>query len=80
MINISLSPFGHMREYFTDSLDITLEAPNIMALRSHLITQFPEAKDVIELCAFSDDKHIFSEDEAFAHGAKLSILPPVCGG
>lgn len=80
MTKITLSPFGHMREFITDKIDIQLENPTSFGLRQYLSGKFPEAGDIITLCAFSDDTRIFADDEPFCDGAHISILPPVCGG
>lgn len=80
MTKITLSPFGHMREYIADKMDIQLDNPTALGLRQYLSAKFPDASAIIDLCAFSDDSRIFTEEEIFKNGAQISILPPVCGG
>ncbi len=80
MINIYISPFGHMREFMGDNVEIGLQNPNIAELRKVLSEKYAKAASLIELCVFSDDEHIFTEDEVLKENTKISILPPVCGG
>ncbi len=80
MINIYVSPFGHMREFIEDNVEISLQNPNIAELRKILSEKYKAAASLIDVCVFSDDSHIFGEDEVLGENAKISILPPVCGG
>ncbi len=80
MITVTISPFGHMREFFNEPMKITIADQNQATLRKTLLKQFPDAGHIIELCVFSDEKRILCEQEKLEEGAKLFILPPVCGG
>ncbi len=80
MITITISPFGHMREFFNEPIKLTLKNNTQSALRAALLERFPEAGHIIELCAFSNETRVLAEREVLENDAKLSILPPVCGG
>ncbi len=80
MINIYVSPFGHMRDFIEDEVKVQLQTPNIAELRTILSQKYEAAASLIDVCVFSDNERIFNEDEILVENTKISILPPVCGG
>ncbi len=80
MIKIYVSPFGHMREFIEDTVEIQLQTPSVAELRKALSEKYKKAASLIDVCVFSDNQHIFNEDETLEDKAQISILPPVCGG
>ncbi len=80
MINIYVSPFGHMREFMAESSEIQLKTGRITELRQVLSQKYEAAAALIDICVFSDDTRILDENEILQNQANISILPPVCGG
>ncbi len=80
MITVYVSPFGHMREFIQDNVEIELQTPNIAELRAVLSEKYETIASLIAICVFSDNEHIFTEDENLKDKGEISILPPVCGG
>lgn len=80
MITVTISPFGHIREFFAEPIELSIADNQQASLRKVLLERFPDAEHIIELCSFSNDERVLLEQEQLQDGAKLSILPPVCGG
>ncbi len=79
-MQITVKAFGQMRDYIDNEILLDLKELNANNIRLELSKIFPNAKEVIEHCAFANDERIFSDDEDLSEQMVISIIPPVCGG
>lgn len=77
-ITIHMKFFGVLRK-FGEGLDFSMPAGSkVSAVREVLQNKLGEA--LVSDCAFADENSILRDSDILKADAKLSILPPVCGG
>jgi len=87
-IDVEISLFGAFRK-FDNGRPFILTVPLgaglheiRQALGAELAKRYPEftQQTLIAESALADEQEILRDDYRLKHGAKLAILPPVCGG
>ena len=88
MIEVELKLFGAFKQ-IGDGRSLKLELPEgarLEDLRGALRTQIRQSVNglqderLVQDSAFSDEDEILNDHSVIRSGAKLCVLPPVCGG
>jgi sulfur-carrier protein len=82
MNSVTIRLFGAFRSHSTSSelrVEITPDA-TISEAKAALARLLPRSAELIESSALADETRILGPTDRIPSGARLAILPPVCGG
>ncbi len=84
MSEVEVRLFGAFRSFMRDASVVRLSVDGISTvaeLKGALADRLgPELGPLVADSALADEDRLLSDDEAVVSGARLAILPPVCGG
>jgi len=81
MNNIEIITFGGLKKYFPSSSLLQIQqAVSIQQLIEQLISQQPEAQNILTTCQVAINEKIASRNDIIPENCKLALLPPFSGG
>jgi len=81
MNNIEIITFGGLKKYFPSSSLLQIQqSVSIQELLEQLISQQPEAQNLLTTCQVAINEKIASRNDIIPENCKLALLPPFSGG
>jgi len=81
MKNIEIITFGGLKKYFPSTSQIQIKpATSIQELIDSLISQKPEAQNLLSICQVAINEKIANRHDIIPENCKLALLPPFSGG
>jgi molybdopterin synthase catalytic subunit/molybdopterin synthase sulfur carrier subunit len=82
MKHVEVLVFARLKELAgTDSISVNVDDHATLAdLRKSLATLLPDARPLLERCAFVVESQYIAEDTVIADWATVACIPPVSGG
>jgi molybdopterin converting factor small subunit len=81
MNNIEIITFGGLKKYFPSSTQLQIQpSVSIQELIELLITQKPEAQNLLTICQVAVNEKIANRHDIIPENCKLALLPPFSGG
>ncbi|MFN0050049.1 MAG: MoaD/ThiS family protein [Cytophagales bacterium] len=77
---MKLKFYAITKDYFGDSITIEKNLISIQDLKQELITQNPEAEQVVNNCRFAVDMNFVDEYFLLQPNFEINVIPPSSGG
>ena len=80
-MKVTLRMFASARDAFGfDTRALTIDEPNIEAIRRILLQERPNAGALLRTCRFAVNMEYAGTDLVLSDGDEVAVIPPVSGG